>query len=619
MEQSPPADNRPVFVQAYPRSGTTLFVTILNAHPELAMSYEIYQNLLMDSTGGPYPVGELLAQLRRHEQPDGSKWVRALPGGHWRSFVARARRADVDVEELRRILRQFHDAGGTFETLDGRLDFIDSLMRYHRDKAGKQLWGGKVAKVPLEELLRRHPEARFLFVVRDGRDVLASRLNVGEFQTTAGQCAREWRGRIESFRAFREAFPNQAKEIRYESLVTQPERTLQEVCHFLGIEYAPQMLEYHRGDLSVVRNAHGHLSAQQIARGLNRENIGRWKRDLSAEQVWQFEIANGGMLEKYAYRLSKTKGDRDQGPASVSSAPSLPFSGAGYFPLQFYVDFLEHLRGREEIQFITYDDLAWQPNDSYEKNYRGEFRAWKKRLRHGELDPDKIYVLLQHDVDRLPELTMTVLREEQRLGVPSNVMIFHRRISRRHLRETGELLYTDYDLDVAHLRRLQDEHRFVIGYHCNTYERAVFDPGRAREIFREDVATLRQWFHVRYFSPHGGARDMKGQSNSSLMPPEELMTSLRWVQNCHGPRFDGQYSDGGLNNPRRDPEKRDLRDFVRTFRKGDRYRILTHPQYYCCDQCEPSPRMAGTRWYDDLLALYAEGSGRSAWDMEGAT
>ena len=32
--------------------------------------------------------------------------------------------------------------------------------------------------------------------------------------------------------------------------------------------------------------------------------------------------------------------------------------------------------------------------------------------------------------------------------------------------------------------------------------------------------------------------------------------------------FDGNYSDGGINSMKRDPAKRDLRDFVKTLKRG---------------------------------------------------
>jgi hypothetical protein len=285
----------------------------------------------------------------------------------------------------------------------------------------------------------------------------------------------------------------------------------------------------------------------------------------------------------------------------------------GYFPLEYFVDFLRFLHDHKDIiEIITYDDLAWGDDYDYNSNYNQEYKSWQREIKAGTRDETKIYVLLQHDVDRLPERTLDILKVEAEYSIPSNVMIFHRRISRRHYQKTGELLYTDYELDYTLLRQLQDEAGFVIGYHSNAYDRSLFDVEKALHIFEEDVAALRRYFNIRYFSPHGGLRDPRGQSNNTLPIPPSLSHSIRWVANNKTARFTASYSDGGINSAKRNPEGRDLRDFVKNWKPGHRYRVLTHPQYYHTP-CHPSPRLAGTPWYDQLLEFYATGQPDSAW------
>jgi len=286
----------------------------------------------------------------------------------------------------------------------------------------------------------------------------------------------------------------------------------------------------------------------------------------------------------------------------------------GYFPFEYVVDFLRFLRRHKRvIKIITYADLPWEDDLDYENNYPLELRNWKKNVENGAISSRKIFVLLQHDVDSASERTMALLREEERLVIPSNVMIFNRRINRKHLEATGELLSTDYPLDYEYLCHLQDSKRFVIGYHCNTFERALFDREKAIGIFEEDVRMLRSHFNIRFFSPHGGARSPEGLSNNCLQIPESFKNSLRWVHNKKTVRFDGQYSDGGLNSPQRDPLNRDLRDFVRTWKRGKRYRVLIHPEYYHTPWT-PSPQLTGTPWYDDLLNFYSSGRNCSTWN-----
>lgn len=298
----------------------------------------------------------------------------------------------------------------------------------------------------------------------------------------------------------------------------------------------------------------------------------------------------------------------------ISSKNLFEEEGHGCFPFEYYIDFLEFLRKNDEIiEIITYDDLPWGDDYDCDNAYPKEYKSWKKQVGKGIRDDKKIYVLLQHDVDTMPERTIAIIREEDRFGIPSNIMIFNRRINRQHLKKTDELLYTEYNIDYDYLRRLQNESRFVIGYHSNAYEKALFNKERALKIFEEDIKILRQYFNIRYFSPHGGVRDHNGLTNNSLSIPESLNTTLRWVHNAKTVRFDGNYSDGGLNNPKRDPTKRDLRDFVRTWKRGKRYRVLTHPQYYNTP-CKRSPRLTGITWYDNLLDLYMKNRHITAWN-----
>lgn len=287
-------------------------------------------------------------------------------------------------------------------------------------------------------------------------------------------------------------------------------------------------------------------------------------------------------------------------------------SSGGYFPFGYVLDFLRFLEQNDDrIQVLTYDELSWEDDFEYERNYPREWKRWKKDL-GSRWRTDTIYVFLQHDVDSAPERTLRLLTEEDALGLRSNVMIFRERINRRHFARTGELVVTPYELDLQLLRKLEAERGFLIGYHANAYERAQYDREKAERILEDDVAFLRRWFNIGFFSPHGGPPGPDGKSNNSLPLPRSLERSLRWVANLHTLRLDGTYSDGGINSPKRDPAGRDLRDFVRLWRPGGRYRVLLHPQYYH-SPAERSPRLSGTPWYEELHERYSTAHG-GAWE-----
>jgi hypothetical protein len=286
-----------------------------------------------------------------------------------------------------------------------------------------------------------------------------------------------------------------------------------------------------------------------------------------------------------------------------------------YIPFGYLRDFVGHLaRHRERIEVLTYRDLAWDEDWDYLGGYPAEAAAWKAALRNGRRDPRKAYVILQHDVDSLPERTMAALRVEEELGIRSNVMIFNQRVDRRHYRETGELRTTAYIADPSYLQALEAK-GFVIGYHCNAYERSAFSRADAERVMLEDVEQLSRRFALDFMSAHGGPPGPDGQSNRSLELPAALRRRVRWVHNGHSIVVDGSYSDGGINSGKRAPEQFDLRRFVRGLRPGRRYRVLIHPQYYA-DDAQANPRLRSP-WYEEALAAYARSPARDVWAHEG--
>lgn len=289
------------------------------------------------------------------------------------------------------------------------------------------------------------------------------------------------------------------------------------------------------------------------------------------------------------------------------------FKKGGYFPFEYITGFLEFLnRHKDIIQIITYKDLSWGNDFNYQNSYRDEYKRWTHELKNGQRDYNKIYVLLQHDVDSRAERTTNLLQVEEQLEIPSNVMIFVRRHNRKTLKSTGKLMFTEYPINYEYLKKLEKQ-GFLVCYHSNAYEQSLFDEERAYQIFEKDIATLREHFPLYFFSAHGGVPGSDGRNNRDLGIPKSLRTSIRWVHNGASPYFDETYSDGGINSLQRDPAKRDLRDFVRRWQRGKRYRVLLHPQYYN-SPCNPSPRLQGTPWYDEILEGFDRNSNVCFWE-----
>ncbi|MEM1244806.1 MAG: sulfotransferase [Acidobacteriota bacterium] len=291
----------PIFVAPLARSGGTLLATLLDAHSRCAMSYEIYPDLLVGPEETVLNARGALDALEASRTTQPIEWIRGAGlGKKFETFCFRARRGGLEVGELMADLRRHAEAGGELETLNGRLDFIDRLLRTKARNADKPRWGGKM-KAPLDVLAERHPDARFLCSLRDGRDVLASQQKVGSFDADPEYVAQLWRDHVRSFERFAAQNPGRAHIVRYEELVTQPSAVIRAVCDFLEEPFDSAMLSFETQPLTLFDNPQGHLSAGQLREGLNQSSLGRWRNELSASDIEAFSRVAGGTLDRFGY------------------------------------------------------------------------------------------------------------------------------------------------------------------------------------------------------------------------------------------------------------------------------------------------------------------------------
>ncbi len=278
------------FIVGASRSGTTLLRLMLDAHPWIAIPAEahFYQAVLAVDTTRPDWVDAVLA---------------AIVGGHtWPDYA-------LDADAFERRVRASEPRGPA--------DVVRTFYRMYAARFGKAGWGDKFpGNVPsMRGIARMLPEARFIHIIRDGRDVAAS---LREMWFRPGDsydsCIEYWVETIRTARA--EASAGLAYlEIRYEALVRDPEAVLREVCAFLEIPFAPAMLAYHGGArerLGEMRdwNFFGRHVPREVLLGIHDrthrppsgDRIGRWRSEVSAADVAAGRRIAGELLDELGYR-----------------------------------------------------------------------------------------------------------------------------------------------------------------------------------------------------------------------------------------------------------------------------------------------------------------------------
>lgn len=238
------------------------------------------------------------------------------------------------------------------------------------------------------------------------------------------------------------------------------------------------------------------------------------------------------------------------------------------FRREHYRQLLRKLLDRGDVEFITYNDLAWQPSDDHRAGYPGEWSAWNREFASGKRSRQSVYILIQHDADSGPAQTVDMMGLEAEYGILSSTMIFRRwRVNGN----TSELI--DYQIDYERLKALE-KMGFVIGYHCNAFQNSLFDQEPIYRLFLEDVQLLRRHFDIKYFSPHGG-QTRGGFGNASFDYISATGTNLKHVHNSASPRFSSTYTDGGLLVRLIErPHEVEFLDWCDKLVPGRRYRML---------------------------------------------
>ena len=124
--------------------------------------------------------------------------------------------------------------------------YTERLFSIHCARLNKPFWVNKTPALLnyADRLPKLYPSARYIHILRDGRDAAASLLSLPWGPKTVAKAARHWRSHVTNGRLKLNASKLPFIELRYKDLVESPESTLERIFSFLGIEADPtQMLE----------------------------------------------------------------------------------------------------------------------------------------------------------------------------------------------------------------------------------------------------------------------------------------------------------------------------------------------------------------------------------------
>lgn len=184
-------------------------------------------------------------------------------------------------------------------------EFVDRLFTAYAQRHGAERWGDKTpvyaGYLPL--LHRMLPEARFVHIVRDGRDAAMSMVEKWgekEWHTDLLFALKSWQRRVRLARRSGHGLgPDRYTEVRYEDLVADPEPELRRLCDFLGEPFDPAMTVPQRTASGEVWA--GDIFHRRLHEAPNAGHTLRWVREMPAGDRALARKAVGETLRGFGY------------------------------------------------------------------------------------------------------------------------------------------------------------------------------------------------------------------------------------------------------------------------------------------------------------------------------
>ncbi len=298
----------PLFLLGIARSGTTLLQSLLDGHPQLLVDvadsqyprwYKHYHRWLNVLTSWPDTLEKRIDKAE-------SVLINHIfnePSHYYQDFLS-----DISIAELQATFRglvrasaatpkdfkesYFHALGLASKTLTGRtLYWVDKTLSY-------------------EYLFYRYhqwwPNARFIHVVRDPRDVYTSYkkrdIKNNRKITSIDSFALVWHDSVRATMDCQRLIdPGKRCILRYEDLVHNPEAAIHSIADFLGIDYLPDLLKPTKGFGKVPWGGNAESGKKQ--NGIYHGAANKWRGGLSAEEVKQLESLLHHEMEFIGYPL----------------------------------------------------------------------------------------------------------------------------------------------------------------------------------------------------------------------------------------------------------------------------------------------------------------------------
>lgn len=265
----------PFFILANPRSGSSMFRLMLNAHSNITVPPE---------SGFALWYANKYAGLKVYDQKVYESFV---------DDVIRAKKFKTWGVSYERLLEVVVESKP-----DSYVGMVDSVYKSYASVYGKKarVFGDKnnyyVAHIDLIEEI--FPDSKIIFLFRDGRDVAVSYKNIDQGKINSDYVpnlskdveviAQEWADNVRNFLRVMEHGKN-AIAVKYEDLIAKPKDELSRIFNFLGEEFEEKTLSFHEFNDEPEEFLQW---KSKTLEGVDKQNMNKYKRYLTSQELGRF-------------------------------------------------------------------------------------------------------------------------------------------------------------------------------------------------------------------------------------------------------------------------------------------------------------------------------------------
>jgi hypothetical protein len=265
-------NHRPIFIGGMNKSGTTLFRAMLGQHPHIFSGLETH-----------WFSPEIMQQWKS-TRSQRMQWLREF---------YEVTQADLDT------LAAASESGPAF---------IDRFLVLATRRASKRRWAEKTPRniEHIEEIFGHWPDAQFIHVVRDPRDIYVSRRRAKNL--SLDQFLEDMRTILLPAGHYFGTRSGRYIEVRYEDLVQEPRATMSIVLKFLEEPWDEAVAKFGGApeELEKVRSLTGRPSTtlQSLSEPLHADAIGTWLSQLQKEELVAIAHELAPIYSKFGYHLT---------------------------------------------------------------------------------------------------------------------------------------------------------------------------------------------------------------------------------------------------------------------------------------------------------------------------